>query len=617
MQIRLKVSAPTGRRRAGTREAVARTVTPRDEQMTAAERTELDAAYEAECAARLREALPRAIGVYLVALCFPVVFEAWSHPDRLFAVLSHATNDAAAGLIIALSVGRLSKRTPLVAAGVLFLVLTAVVSGTYNVAVGARAERFVLRQSIILTGGALFLPWGWRPQIVALVGMLAVLAAVGPRMPSADATGYLALVLMMSGLMATAVAWYLDRHRRRAFDRMARDREEAAINSTLLAAARRLAPLDDPAHIASDATAVAVEALECDWSALFAWDAPAQRHRLVACTGLSAPERARVASDPPPPDAAARAPDDPARAVLAGSWGVRALLVQALPAADDRPPLLVCAWRVRVGVLPRRLHRLAGGIAEAAGTALDAARVVADLRRTNRLKSEFVSTMSHELRTPLHVILGCLEMARDPELAGPDHAHALERAERAGRELLTLVESTLDIGRLEAGVDDLQLHAVALPELLAEVRAQCETLPRPAGVVLSWDPMEPSGTIVTDVRKLGAIVRNLVHNALKFTAAGSVSVVTERVDDCLVVRVADTGIGIPADQHDAIFEMFHQADGSDARLYGGTGLGLHIVRRFVDQLAGRIALESTPGRGSTFTVTLPLRGPRGARAVAA
>ncbi len=589
---------------------------PSDEQLTAAERTELDAAYATESASRLREAIPRAIGVYLVALCFPLAHEVWSHPDRLFAVASHAANDAAAGLVIALAVGRLSRRTPVIALGVLFVVLTAVVSGSYNLAVGARAERFVLRESIVLTGAALFLPWGWRPQAIALTGILAVLAVVGPRMPSADATGYLALVLVMSGLMAAAVAAYLDRHRRRAFERMARDRDEATISGTLLAATRRLAHLDDPTHIAADATAVAVESLACDWSALFTWDASARCHRLAACTGLSTAERVRLAAEPPRPDAAACATDDVALAVLAGKWDVRVLLITALPAADDRPPLLACGWRTRIGVLPRRLHRLAGGVAEATGMALDAARVVADLRRTNRLKNEFVSTMSHELRTPLHVMLGCLEMARDPGLGESDREHALERAERAGRELLTLVESTLDISRLEAGVEDLQLHAVALPELLAEVRAQCETLARPGGVELTWAGVESAGTIVTDVRKLGAIVRNLVHNALKFTAAGSVCVEAERLDESLVVRVTDTGIGIPVDQHDAVFEMFHQADGSDARPYGGTGLGLHIVRRYVDQLAGRIALKSAPGSGSTFTVTLPLRGPRGARAAA-
>ncbi len=592
-------------------------MTLNDHEPTRAERLALDAEYDAECGERLRTALPRAIGVYLASVCFPLAHELWSHPDRWVAIASHVAADVAIALIVTLVVTRVPGRRLAMTMGVLFLVVAAVVSGAYNASVGARAERFVLRQSILLTGAAIFLPWGWRPQVVAMAGTLAVVAVVGPYMPSADATGYLALVLVMSGVMAAAVAAYLERDRRRAFERAARDREEAALSTALLDAARRLAPLDDAQHIAVHVTALAVEAVGADWSALFVWDAHARRHRLNTWSGLTPIERTRLSAAPPDPTAAACEPDDPRHAELAGRWDARGLLVTALPGADERPPLLACGWRVRFGPPSRREQRLARGLAEAAGTALDAARVVEHLRRTNRLKSEFVSTMSHELRTPVHVMLGCLEMARDDELDAGERDHALERAERAGRDLLTLVEGALDIGRLEAGVDDLQLAAVALPELLAELRIQCETLPSVAGVALDWDTAEIGDTIVTDARKLSAIVRNLVHNALKFTAAGAVAVDARRVDDCLVLRVVDTGIGIAPEQHEAVFEMFRQADGSDARLYGGTGLGLHIVRRFVDQLGGTIVLDSSPGRGSTFTVTLPLRGPRLARIVAA
>jgi signal transduction histidine kinase len=126
-------------------------------------------------------------------------------------------------------------------------------------------------------------------------------------------------------------------------------------------------------------------------------------------------------------------------------------------------------------------------------------------------------------------------------------------------------------------------------------------------VALEWPAIAPGQRVSVDPRKLGMIVRNLVHNALKFTTHGHVRVTLRSDDDAVTFRVSDTGIGIHPSDHAAIFEMFRQADGSDTRRYGGTGLGLYIVRRFVQQLGGTIALDSEPGRGTTFTVTLPLR----------
>jgi len=110
---------------------------------------------------------------------------------------------------------------------------------------------------------------------------------------------------------------------------------------------------------------------------------------------------------------------------------------------------------------------------------------------------------------------------------------------------------------------------------------------------------------VTDPRKLLVVVRNLVGNALKFTERGSVRAEVRLEADTVILRVADTGIGIRREDQETIFDMFRQADGSDTRRFGGSGLGLYIVRRFVQQLGGTIALESAPGQGSVFTVALP------------
>jgi signal transduction histidine kinase len=248
---------------------------------------------------------------------------------------------------------------------------------------------------------------------------------------------------------------------------------------------------------------------------------------------------------------------------------------------------------------------LARGLADQAALALRTARLVADLRRANHLKSQFVSTMSHELRTPLNAILGFADMARDHALDAPGREECLAHIEAAGRELLALIEDTLEIGKIEAGREELRLESVSLPTLWAELGQGCRRMPRRPEVALEWGGQVPAVALVTDPHKVTLIVRNLVGNALKFTESGTVRAETWMDGDRLVVRVADTGIGIRAEDQEAIFEMFRQADGSDSRRYGGTGLGLYIVRRCVHQLGGTIELESAPGRGSVFTVQLP------------
>ena len=234
------------------------------------------------------------------------------------------------------------------------------------------------------------------------------------------------------------------------------------------------------------------------------------------------------------------------------------------------------------------------------------ARLVVELEETSRLKSEFVSTMSHELRTPLNVILGYAEMLRDRD-HDLDHDECIARLQAAGRDLLDLIESTLEVGKIEAGRDGARFEPVALPALWATLQAGCGRLPRHTGVALEWDAASPPVSLMTDPRKLTVIMRNLVGNALKFTEYGAVRIDAQITGDALAIRVSDTGIGIPAAEQENIFELFRQGDGSDTRRFGGSGLGLYIVRRFVSQLAGRVTVTSAPGKGSVFTVTLPMR----------
>jgi signal transduction histidine kinase len=134
----------------------------------------------------------------------------------------------------------------------------------------------------------------------------------------------------------------------------------------------------------------------------------------------------------------------------------------------------------------------------------------------------------------------------------------------------------------------------------------CSTLPRAQNVRLEWDERVPRVSLLTDPRKLNVVIRNLVGNALKFTDDGWVRAELRVEGSEVLVRVADTGIGIRPEQLSGIFEMFRQADQSDSRRHGGTGLGLYIVRRFAEQLGGRVSVQSEPGRGSTFVVHLPI-----------
>jgi signal transduction histidine kinase len=234
-------------------------------------------------------------------------------------------------------------------------------------------------------------------------------------------------------------------------------------------------------------------------------------------------------------------------------------------------------------------------------------RLLAQLEEANRVKSEFVSTMSHELRTPLNVIMGYTDMLGDPEC--PDPSFALARIRHANRELLELIEATLDLNRLESGRDDPNLEDVQLAELWQDLASEYAAVSHGTPLALEWKDV--NGIVLrTDRRKLKIIVKNLVGNALKFTRHGAVTVAAEQQGASCAIMVHDTGIGIPPDALPHIFEMFRQADSSDRRSYGGVGLGLHIVQRLCLQLGAQVRVSSRVGQGSEFTVELPIVGPK-------
>jgi PAS domain S-box-containing protein len=396
--------------------------------------------------------------------------------------------------------------------------------------------------------------------------------------------------------------------------------EEAEIASALLYAGETLSAHLNQPYMVDRLTCRAVEAVGCDWGATFVWDEPLGTFVLRGGFGIPPEVHAEIVGAGVTPEVVAAARGswpgallemgDPCSQTLLPPallerWGVAAALCAPIRRRDEVVGVLCLGQRDRSGPFSPRQRRLALGIAQAAATALENARLIADLQTANRLKTEFVSTMSHELRTPLHVILGFAEMAYDVDMEVPQRRECLARIQEAGRDLLSMIESTLEIGRLETGRDEVRSDEISLPGLLDELHGLCDSMPRVPEVALLWCERVPPARLMSDQRKLSIILRNLVGNALKFTRRGHVGV-TVRVRPAHVeFVVADTGVGIREQDRETIFDMFRQADQSDSRRFGGTGLGLYIVRRYVEQLGGTIHLESTVGLGSTFTVTVP------------
>ncbi len=259
--------------------------------------------------------------------------------------------------------------------------------------------------------------------------------------------------------------------------------------------------------------------------------------------------------------------------------------------------------------------RIARGIAHLASLALENARLTASLEKANRLKSEFVATMSHELRTPLNVILGFNDLLRDGEY-GPmtnEQKVICDRMEQSGWNLLELINSTLDLSRLEQGRLAVDYCDTNISDLLRQLRGEVEPiLEHKPQVEMHWDAPPDLPEICTDPAKLKVVLKNLITNAVKFTDEGAVTVAASARNGSLEVDVSDTGQGIPSDALKSIFEPYRQVDGSTTRRHDGVGLGLHIVRRYVDLLGGDVEVESTEGHGSRFRVSIP-RQPAGPR----
>lgn len=238
--------------------------------------------------------------------------------------------------------------------------------------------------------------------------------------------------------------------------------------------------------------------------------------------------------------------------------------------------------------------------------ALEAAE--AQALKASEAKSAFLAMISHEIRTPMNGVLAMTDALSRADL-GPDQARQTALLKRSGEDLMTLLNDVLDISRIEAGKLEIERQPFDLPDLLGDLRALWTPAAADKGLTLTLTlAPELAGRRLGDPNRLRQILGNLVSNAVKFTPSGEVALraLPGQTPETVVFEVADTGIGLTPEQQGRLFQSFSQADASIARRFGGSGLGLSICAQLAALMEGAITVESAPGAGSTFRLTLPL-----------
>jgi signal transduction histidine kinase/DNA-binding response OmpR family regulator len=249
-------------------------------------------------------------------------------------------------------------------------------------------------------------------------------------------------------------------------------------------------------------------------------------------------------------------------------------------------------------------------------TALDRMHLIVQLEQSNeqlqdanRHKSVFLASMSHELRTPLNAILGFSELLLDAtkdQFPADTRKRFLEQIHSSGKHLLGLINDILDLSKVEAGQMELRVQAVNIAEIVEQVQQTVEPLAAQKKIQIIVGEQN-AGTISADAGKVKQMLLNLISNAVKFTnEGGTVTVSTSRMRDSVEISVADTGIGIAKHDYPRVFQEFQQLDSGIGRQQGGTGLGLALTRRFANLHGGEVRFDSEVGKGSVFTIRLPL-----------
>src|SRR5262245_13099945 len=393
-----------------------------------------------------------------------------------------------------------------------------------------------------------------------------------------------------------------------------------AVNSTL-----------DLQTVLSTIVAKAVQLSGTEGGAIYVFDEAQQLFRLRATYGLSeeliaaiedqhigASDAIRQATQDKQPQETSDMGDEPPSPLreIAMQAGHRARLIVPLVSADQGIGALVIR-RKQPGEFPKGTIHLLQTFAAQSVLAIQNARLFREIEEKSRQlqmasenKSQFVSSMSHELRTPLNAIIGLTEMmVTNAARFGTEKAQEpLQRVNRAGTHLLGLINQVLDLSKIEAGKLELNPQTVQLAPLINEVIDTAGQLAEQNKNRLVVDARENLGALTVDPMRLRQILLNLLSNACKFTKAGEVKLAARKVSNgsnIVEFAVADTGIGMTAEQQAKLFEEFSQADAATAQRFGGTGLGLAITRKLARMMGGDVTVTSEPGKGSVFTVRLP------------
>jgi CheY-like chemotaxis protein len=230
-----------------------------------------------------------------------------------------------------------------------------------------------------------------------------------------------------------------------------------------------------------------------------------------------------------------------------------------------------------------------------------------EAEESNRLKTAFLQNLSHEIRTPMNAIIGfnriLKESTNDPEMV----EECVDAIDKSGERLITLINDLVDLSKIEAGIISIEKEAFDLNTILGDLHQFFLGQAKEKGLSLALEktPASSDSRVVSDKTKVFQVLSNLINNAIKFTKEGSVSFGGSKEDGRALFYVKDTGIGIPKDKQEVIFERFVQGDTSISRGYEGAGLGLAISKSFVAKMGGTIWLESEQGKGTTFFVSIP------------
>ncbi len=242
---------------------------------------------------------------------------------------------------------------------------------------------------------------------------------------------------------------------------------------------------------------------------------------------------------------------------------------------------------------------------------LDLKKAKEEAEQSDKLKSAFLANMSHEIRTPMNGIMGFTELLKDPSLNGEQQKEFISIIQKSGDRMLSTINDIIDISKIESNLVTVDLATFELKTFLTEIQLFFEPEIDKKQLFLDFinakDPDSPK--IESDPVKLNSIITNLIKNAIKFTKKGGISFGYQFIDNTIQFIVKDTGIGIPKDRQQAIFERFVQADIADSRVYEGSGLGLAISKSYTEMLGGTIRLESAENEGTTFFINFPYNVP--------